>query len=585
MKHPCTALALAALSLAPRGLYAQPALRVGGREAPLGVRDFRPASTGVEEVIPFTTTGALYASQAVSPDCRGGWVSQRPDLIVRLRAAVPGLRVWVTGVRALPSPDDPHAVVAPNAALVLNGADGRWRCDAAWGPLGPQIVVPDAGVGQYDIWVGPLARGVRLSGDLHIASVPSLMLGGAQAHAGVHELPTEGARDTLDLPLTSRPRGAVDLRTLGEGCSGFAPERPDAIVRVPAALPLFRVTAQAGRGSSLALHLPDGRWRCRDVPIVGDPLLVVRDAPAGLYEVWVGTRAEGDVAGTLQVTRAPLLETGSTRGTFGDRELAASFSPDRFSFEVPQRPAGPVDARLLTTPCAGRIERRPDYVLHLTQPLPMLRVFATASVDTTLVVRAPDDAFHCDDDGYGGFNPLVEMSNAAAGNYEVWLGAFNPTTPLSGTVYVTRSPLVELGGDEATLGVRELAPNFSPERFDVDVPDRGPGDVNASVFSRGCAGVITRRPDVILNVSGPMPFLRLYTTGATPQRDATLVVHNPDDTWTCHDDWEARAGNLNPSVDLPRVTRGRYEVWVGTVGRTGHFAGVLHVTRNPQHHP
>ncbi len=585
MKQPHLALALAALSLAPRTLHAQTPLRVGGRVAPLGVRDFRPATVGAEEVIPFTATGTLSAGQAVSPDCRGGWVSQRPDLIVRLRAAAPGLRVWVTGVRALPSPDDPRAQIVPNASLVVNGADGRWRCDAVWSGPGPQVVVPDAGVGQYDIWVGAMQRGVTISGELHIASVPSLMVGGAQAHGGVHELPAEGARDTLDVPLSNRARGTIDLRALGESCAGFAPERPDAIVRVPAALPLLRVAAHGVAASTLALHLPDGRWRCVDGRTPGDPLLALRDAPAGQYEVWVGARAEGDVAGSLQVTRAPLLDTSTARGTLGDREITADFSPDAFTFEVPQRPSGPVDARLITPPCTGWVERRPDYVLRLTQPMPALRLFATAPVDTTLVVRAPDETFRCDDDGYGGFNPLVELTNAPAGSYDVWLGAFNAGVPVSATVHVTRAPLVETGGADALLGVRELAANFTPDRVDVDVPERGPGEVNARLFARDCGGVINRRPDMILRVGAPMPFLRVYATGAVAQRDAALVVHGPDDTWTCNDDWDARGGNLNPSVDIPRVTRGQYEVWVGTMGRNGRFAGALHVTRNPQHHP
>ncbi len=580
------ALALASLSLllaAARGtLHAQSALRVGGRSATQGVFEFRAAAPGATAVFPFTSTGSVYTSQALTFGCRGGWIGQRPDVILRVRGEVPAMRVWLSGVRDITTGADgrPNAT-SPGATLVVNDADGRWRCDGVYGAGSPQVLVTRAGVGQYDLWVGAFARGVTLSGELHVASVPFVEMGGDSARAGVHEV-TASSQETLDLPLATRPRGDIDLRMLGESCVGTAPRQPDLILRLPAALPMLRVSATPTAEATMVVRTPDDRWRCNDARGGGDPMVLLRDAPPGQYEVWVGSKLGGDLGGTLHVTRAPLVETGGEAGTLGARELSASFAPDPLDLEVPQHPAGPVDGRLVQAGCQGRVARRPDLVLRVTEPMPLLRAYVTSTVDTTLLVHRPDDTWRCDDDSYGGFNPLVDLVDVTPGLYALWVGAFNPQSPVSGTLHLTRSSLVETGGSAATLGVRDVTSAAGPDPMDLDIPPRGAGEVEARQLSRACYGAITRRPDVILRVGATLPFLRAYVTAAT---DTTLVVHGPDDAWYCNDNFDARAGNRNPAVDLTNVARGQYEVWVGTLGRSATLAGQLHVTRSAQHHP
>lgn len=577
-------LAALAASLAAAGaLHAQSALRVGGRTATQGVFDFRPAAPGATAVFPFTSTGAVYTGQALTYACRGGWVGQRPDVILRVRAEVPALRLWVTGARDLSPPVDgrPGPTAVTGVTLVVNGADGRWRCEGTYGGATPQVLLTNAGVGQYDVWVGSFGRNAALSGELHVASVPFVETRGESARAGVREV-TAAAPETVDLPLPPRPQGDVDLRMLGEGCLGTAPRQPDLILRLPAALPLLRVSASPTAEATLVVRTPDDRWRCNDARGGGDPLVMLRDPAPGQYEVWVGSKLGADIGGTLHVTRAPLVETGGAQGTLGARELTASFAPDPMEVEIPQHPAGAVEGRLVQAGCAGRLDRRPDLVLRVTQPVAQLRAYVTSTVDTTLVVHGPDDTWRCDDDSYGGFNPLVDFGDVAPGQYEVWVGGFNPTSPVSGTLHLTRSSLVETGGSAATLGVRELAPGFTPDPIDLEIPARGAGDVEARQLSRQCSGAVTRRPDAILRVTAPIPFLRAYVTAAT---DTTLVVHGPDDAWYCNDNFDPRAGNRNPAVDLANVARGQYEVWVGTYGRNATLQGQLHLARSAAHHP
>jgi hypothetical protein len=581
-KHAVALLSLLALGAASRALYAQSALRVAGRAATQGVHDFRPAAPGATMVFPFTTTGAVAASQSLTTACRGGWVGQRPDIILRLRSEVPALRVWVTGARDASAPAEGRpSVYFSGATLVVNGADGRWRCEGSFGVNNPQVLLTNAGVGQYDIWVGSNSGATTISGELHVASVPFVETRGDSARAGVQEL-SDTSPETLDLPLAPRAPGDVELRPLGEACLGTAPRQPDLIVRLPSALPLVRLSATTTADSTLVVRTPDDRWRCNVARGGGDPLVMLRDAPAGQYEVWVGSRLGANIGGTLHATRAPIVETGGAAGTLGVREITPTFSPDPMEVVIPQRPAGPIDGRLIQSNCAGRIERRPDLVLRVGAPLSLLRAYVTSTVDTTLLVHGPDDTWRCDDDSFGSFNPLVDLTDLTAGQYEVWVGGFNPSSPVSGTLHVTRSSLVETGGAAAALGVRELAPGFTPEPIDLELTPRTGGEVDARLLSRGCGGLVTRRPDVILRVGAPMPLLRAYVTSPV---DTTLVVHGPDDSWTCNDNFDPRSGNRNPLVDLTRVARGQYEVWVGTSARSTAVTGQLHLARSTQHHP
>jgi hypothetical protein len=581
-KHGFTLFALLAFAGASRRLYAQNALRVSGRSATQGVHDFRPVSAGATEVYTFTTGGTVLSTQALTYGCRGGWITQRPDVILRVRADVPALRVWVTGVREANPATDGRPGPFAGTALVVNSADGHWRCESSYGGGSPQMILTNAGVGQYDLWVGSNMRGATLTGELHVASVPFLETRGDQARAGVRELTADTDPESMDLPLTSRPQGDIDLRMLGDGCLGTAPRQPDLIVRLPTALPLFRVSATTTAESTLVMRTPGDRWRCNDARGGGDPLVMLRDAPAGQYEVWVGSKLGADISGTLHVTRATLVETGATSGVHGMRELLPEFTPATTDIEIAPRPAGTVDARLILTGCQGRIARRPDLVVRIGASMPSLRAYVTSTVDTTLMMHGPDDLWYCDDDSYGSFNPLLDFANLGAGSYELWVGAFNAAQPVSGTLHLTRSPLVEVGGQEATLGIHDLAPNFAPDHMSLEIPQRAGGEIEARQLSRGCQGAVTRRPDAILRVSGSLPLLRTYVT-STPT--TTLVMHGPDDTWHCANNAGTIARSNNPLIDLRNVARGQYEVWVGTYGRNTTVTGALHITRNPALHP
>lgn len=63
------------------------------------------------------------------------------------------------------------------------------------------------------------------------------------------------------------------------------------------------IYVQSQDDTTLLVNLPDGSWVCDDDGFEGrNPLVVIPDAPAGLYDVWVGTYGDEMVAAALLIS-------------------------------------------------------------------------------------------------------------------------------------------------------------------------------------------------------------------------------------------------------------------------------------------
>jgi hypothetical protein len=61
----------------------------------------------------------------------------------------------------------------------------------------------------------------------------------------------------------------------------------------------------------------------------------------------------------------------------------------------------------------------------------------TAPGDTTLLVNTAGGAWVCNDDSYGGTNPTVDIPNAGAGQYDVWVGSYRSGEQIRGALHIT----------------------------------------------------------------------------------------------------------------------------------------------------
>jgi TPR repeat protein len=102
-------------------------------------------------------------------------------------------------------------------------------------------------------------------------------------------------------------------------------------------------------------------------------------------------------------------------------------------------------APTLAASCVGYVSARaPTITVTVGQPLTFGRFFTHMSGDPTLLIRDPNGGWHCNDDSVG-LDAMVELRDAPAGLYRVWVGHTQLTQPSAGELLFTRDPALSLG--------------------------------------------------------------------------------------------------------------------------------------------
>jgi hypothetical protein len=256
-------------------------------------------------------------------------------------------------------------------------------------------------------------------------------------------------------------------------------------------------------------------------------------------------------------------------------DLRAGFTPD--PREVRVEAGGELDASVLGGECVGWIDAtRADVTVNYTAAGAPLAFLAESRSDTTLVVRAPDGSWLCNDD-FQGLNPGVIIPRPASGEYRIWVGTFNQGRPEAAVLRISGAAA---GGGAGGPNTREaaryatvtLASGFTPDPHEVRVEAGGELDAGAARLGQGCVGWIdATRADVTLNfTAGSLPLV----ITADSRADTTLVILAPDGRWLCNDDFQG----LNPGVVFQRPASGEYRIWVGTFSRGRPEAAVLRIS-------
>jgi hypothetical protein len=89
------------------------------------------------------------------------------------------------------------------------------------------------------------------------------------------------------------------------GCDfGYVAEAPDfdLYYETSGGTTLY-IYAVSGSDTTILINAPDQSWLCDDDGYgEGDPLVVIPNAPAGLYDIWVGTLSEDAADATLYIS-------------------------------------------------------------------------------------------------------------------------------------------------------------------------------------------------------------------------------------------------------------------------------------------
>lgn len=158
-----------------------------------------------------------------------------------------------------------------------------------------------------------------------------------------------------------------------------------------------------------------------------------------------GTRTKLTTAAALAAGAALAqggLRVSGNQSNYGSRSVRPGFSVQPVVMRLGPERTTEVAQRRLGPECAGLVTLEPDYIVRTTARIPRLRFHVSAEGETTLVINTPDGQWRCDESGgAGGRNPVVDVADGGAGQYDIWVGRRRAGPPLRALlVYAERGP-------------------------------------------------------------------------------------------------------------------------------------------------
>ena len=369
---------------------------------------------------------------------------------------------------------------------------------------------------------------------------------------------------------------------LDPDCPGMIdPSAPDVALTRRSAGPM-RIWVRSASDATLTVVTPSGEVLCVDDEDWVQPALLMEQAPAGRYAVWVGTFSSFDDTNT-----AATLYAGPPPPAPRPQTSASAPSVNAQNNDLAVVAGGSHSANMLDLPdyCVGFFNAEPSARVSGETPY---TVTAESEVDLTLAVRTRGGGWLCNDDAMGR-DPAVQIQGE--GEHTVWVGTFRgyargdapeatlrvtdemiadvvtpvgPVEPREVFSTGTYAPLdLDARGEEITLAA-------SQESLDVRV--MAMGETGNPVSGDHCRGSLPVRATATLSAEGAGPL----TLVASGDSDLVLVARGPDDTWYCSDD----AMGTDPAIEIEDPA-GEIQIWVGAYSLGNSVQATLTFTRGP----
>ncbi|MEZ4584327.1 MAG: hypothetical protein R3A10_22305 [Caldilineaceae bacterium] len=309
--------------------------------------------------------------------------------------------------------------------------------------------------------------------------------------------------------------------------------------------------------------------------------------------------------------------TATVTSAYVSLDLAAGFPLDPFLVSV--NGGGSVDASQFGEGCTGFVNEAPTVSLNWEGETDFVEAFFYSASDPVMVVQTPAGDYLCSDDANEMLlDPVIEMAQPANGRYNIWVGSYTPEQLIPGLLVLTTRSEINLGTfDLASLVQRTPIPEdvLEPEEVAPRRAESAAGRATAATMAEAaavlsnediidgvkqnvtaegsvpafelpaddvfCAGFIGEEPDFSFDLEAEGDRLRVYFES---QADSTLVVQLPDGTYLCNDD-AVTGDNLNPLVEIPAPSSGRYNVFVGRLQLDEPITGELFVVESSTQMP
>lgn len=191
-----------------------------------------------------------------------------------------------------------------DSTLIINLPNGSWACNDDTNGLNPALVFHNAPPGSYRIWIGSYAPEAYDESMLYISedgpeTLPTTATGpdpGSDPLYGETSLSPGFQPSPFTIQFTGGGRNPVDDYIDGEQCRGYVAEAPDFSVYLSDSFNEIWFAVYSRADMTLLVNGADGSWHCSDDHLGANPGIPFRFPMAGLYDVWVGSAAEGNYA-------------------------------------------------------------------------------------------------------------------------------------------------------------------------------------------------------------------------------------------------------------------------------------------------
>ena len=249
-------------------------------------------------------------------------------------------------------------------------------------------------------------------------------------------------------------------------------------------------------------------------------------------------------------------QTASLDPVSGTLTLDPSTGPQRFDTSIAA--GGDIEADSLGRDCAGDIADAPSLRLHYGAGGDTLRIIAMSNTDTSLAIQTPSGDWLCNDDAMGGLDPILSLTSAPEGEYNIWVGRVSSfwgngdSEPVELSILSIDGavPLPQYLPTNANL---TLAPGFQPSEFGV--VGYANGAVRPPAWDNRCGAAASELPTLHLEYEGQGSGLAIRAISA---EDLTLLIRTPSGEFVCNDELER-----TDFVSLASAQAGQYTVWVG----------------------
>lgn len=140
----------------------------------------------------------------------------------------------------------------------------------------------------------PIAPIQPIQPNVPVPNQPNIAQPNVPSNTGPPAIPISIETGFLPDPRTvnGTAGGPRSAGTLSPNCRGYIPQTPQHVVTLTTAFSNLRIISRANGDTTLAVHLPDGTYRCADDDDGFNPI-VSGQFPAGPIEIYVGTYSSG----------------------------------------------------------------------------------------------------------------------------------------------------------------------------------------------------------------------------------------------------------------------------------------------------